>query len=133
MARATMTLLLLGLTGTLAFVLGLIGTYGVVDYAVTQRRREIGLRLALGASRRTVVGMFVRQALALVAIGVVIGLAAAAGLTRVIASQLYGVGPLDLATHATMAVGLLAAGALASVVSARRGAVVDPASTLKGE
>ena len=133
MARATMTLLLLGLTGTLAFVLGLIGTYGVVDYAVTQRRREIGLRLALGASRRTVVGMFVRQALALVAIGVVIGLAAAAGLTRVIASQLYGVGPLDLATHATMAFGLLAAGALASVVSARRGAMVDPASTLKGE
>jgi hypothetical protein len=133
MARATMTLLLLGVTGALAFVLGLIGTYGVVNYAVTQRRQEIGLRLALGAPRRTVVGMFVRHALTLVAIGVVLGLAAAAGLTRVIASQLYGVRPLDLVTHATMAFGLLAAGALASYVSAHRGAMVDPASTLRGE
>ena len=114
-------------------MLAVVGIYGVVSYAVGQRRREIGLRLALGAQRRTVLALVVRHALVLVTVGVVLGLGAAVGLTRVIASQLYGVSPLDLITHLTMAAGLIAAGVLASYVSASRGAGVDPAEALKGE
>jgi putative ABC transport system permease protein len=133
MARATMSLMLLGITGTLALMLALVGIYGVVSYAVGQRRREIGLRLALGARSGQVLTLFVRHALVLVAIGVVIGLCSAVGVTRMIASQLYGVSPLDVLTHVTIAVGLIAAGGLASYVSARRGAGVDPAQVLKGE
>ncbi len=133
MARATMSLTLLGVTGALAFVLAIVGIYGVVSYAVGQRRREIGLRLALGAQRRQVLQLFVKHALVLVTIGVVVGLGAAVGLTRVIASQLYGVSPLDLVTHLTMAAGLIAASLLASIVSASRSAGVDPAEALKGE
>ena len=133
MARTTMSLILLGITGALAFVLAIVGIYGVVSYAVAQRRREIGLRLALGAQRRQVLALFVTHAFVLVAIGVVVGLGAAAGLTRVIASQLYGVGPLDITTYLIMAAGLIGAGVLASYLSASRGAGVDPAEALKGE
>ena len=79
MARASMTLLLLAITGSIALLLGLIGIYGVVSYSVSQRRREIGVRLALGASGGEVRRMFVRLALVLVGVGVAIGLGAAAG------------------------------------------------------
>ena len=86
-----MTLKLLAITGGVALLLGLIGIYGVVSYAISQRRREIGIRLALGAAHGEVRRMFVRLALVLVAIGVAIGLAASAGLTRLMQSQLFGV------------------------------------------
>ena len=131
MGRASMTLLLLGVTGALAMLLGLIGVYGVVSYAVSRRRREIGIRLALGARHAEVSGMFVRHALVLVGIGVVIGLAASAGLTRLIASQLFGISPMDLPTHAVVALGLVVAASLASYVSARRGAALEPIEVLK--
>jgi putative ABC transport system permease protein len=131
MARPTMTLLLLAITGSVALLLGLIGIYGIVGYAASQRRREIGVRLALGARPGEVQRQFVRRALVLVGFGVVIGLGAAAALTRWMASQLFGVSPLDPSTHLAVALGLVAAGAIASYVSARRGTALDPVTVLK--
>ena len=128
-----MTLQLLAITGTMALVLGLIGVYGIVSYAISQRRREIGIRLALGARHGEVRRMFVRQALALVGAGVAIGLGAAAGLTRLMKSQLFGVSPLDPWTHLSVALVLLAAAALASYLSARRASALDPVDVLRGE
>jgi hypothetical protein len=133
LARTSMTLLLLAITGSMALLLGLVGIYGAVSYAVSQRRREIGVRLALGAGRGQVRRMFVRHALALVGLGIVLGLGAAAGLTRLMASQLFGVSPLDAGTHLAVALSLLAAAALASHVSAQRGTAVDPATVLRGD
>jgi predicted lysophospholipase L1 biosynthesis ABC-type transport system permease subunit len=131
MARTSMTLILLAATGGIALVLGVIGVYGMVSYAVAQQRREIGIRLALGARQGDVHRAFVRDALLLVGAGVVLGLTAATGLTRFIASQLFGVSPLDAATHALVVLTLVGASALASYVSARRAAALDPASVLK--
>ncbi|HTV02364.1 MAG TPA: ABC transporter permease [Luteitalea sp.] len=133
MGRASMTLLLLSTTGALAFVLGLIGVYGVVSYAVSRRRREIGIRLALGAKRGEVSRLFVRHALVLLVVGVVVGLSMSAALTRLITSQLFGVSPLDVPTHLGVAVGLVAAGAAASYISARRGSAMNPSEVLKGD
>jgi len=132
-ARTSMTLQLLAITGTMALLLGLIGIYGVVSYAVSQRRREIGIRLALGAARGEVRRMFVKHALVLVGIGVVIGLGAAVGLTRMMASQLFGVSPLDPPTHLAVALVLVAAAGLASYLSAQRASALDPVEVLKGE
>jgi predicted permease len=133
MARTSMTLQLLAITGTLALVLGLVGIYGIVSYAVSQRRREIGIRLALGARAGEVRRMFVQHALALVGIGVAIGLAAAAGLTQLMESQLFGVSPLDPLTHVAVAILLVAAAGLASYLSARRASRLDPVEVLRGE
>jgi putative ABC transport system permease protein len=133
MARTSMTLMLLAITGTMALLLGLIGIYGVVNYSVSQRRREIGIRLALGAAQGEIRRMFVGRALVPVCIGVAIGLAAAAGLTRVMASQLFGVSPLDPLTHAAVALGLVTAAALASYLSAKRASALDPVTVLKGD
>ncbi len=132
MARTSLTLTLLAITGALALVLGLVGIYGVVSYAVGQRQREIAIRIALGAGRGEVRRMFVRQALALVAVGVGIGLPAAAVLTRIMESQLFGISPLDPATHLAVALGLVLAAGLASYVSARRASSLDPVDVLKG-
>jgi predicted permease len=132
-ARTSMTLLLLAITGGIALVLSLVGIYGVVSYAVSQRRREIGVRLALGAGRGEVRRMFVTHALVLVAIGVVIGLGAAAVLTRLMEKQLFGVSPLDPSTHIVVALALAAAAGAASYISALRGAALDPVTVLRGE
>ncbi|MGH8639226.1 MAG: FtsX-like permease family protein, partial [Burkholderiales bacterium] len=132
MARTSMTLQLLAITGLLALVLGLVGIYGVVSYAIAQRRREIGIRIALGAGHGEVRRMFVRNALTLVAIGVGIGLPAAAVLTRLMESQLFGISPLDPATHLAVALLLVVAAGLASYVSARRASALDPVDVLKG-
>ena len=132
MARTSMTLELLALTGFLALILGLVGIYGVISYAIVQRRREIGIRIALGAGSGEVRRMFVRKALTLVAIGVGIGLAAAAALTRFMESQLFGISPLDPATHLAVALLLVVAAGLASYISARRASALDPVEVLKG-
>lgn len=132
MARTSMTLKLLAITGVLALVLGLVGIYGVVSYAVAQRQREIGIRIALGAGYGEVRRMFVRNALALVAVGVGIGLPTAAVLTRLMESQLFGISPLDPATHLAVAVVLVLAAGLASYISARRASALDPVEVLKG-
>jgi predicted permease len=133
MARTSMTLQLLAITAAMALVLGVVGIYGIVSYAVSQRRREIGIRLALGARPGEVRGMFVRRALALVGIGVGLGLGAAAALTRLMQSQLFGVDPLDPPTHLAVALILVAAAGAASYVSAYRASALDPVEVLKGE
>ena len=131
MARTTTTLQLLAIAGLLALALGVVGVYGVVGYAVTQRRREIGIRVALGARPGEVRRLFVRRALLLVATGAAIGLGAAAGLTRLVELQLFGVGPLDPAVYAAVTLLLLAAAWLASDLAARRGSALDPARVLQ--
>jgi len=132
-ARTSFTLVMLGIAGALALVLGIVGIYGVIAYAVSQRRREIGIRLALGAPQSEVRRMFMRYALTLSGIGVVIGLAAAAGVTRLMSSLLFGIAPTDLLTYASVPFVLLLAALLASYLPARRAAVVDPVETLKAE
>ena len=133
LARTTFTLVILGLAGAMALALGIVGIYGVIAYVVSQRAREIGIRVALGAQAADVKRMFVRQGLVLATIGAAAGLVAAVGLTRWIASLLYGIGPLDPPTYGIGFGLILAAAMLASYLPARRAASIDPVETLKGE
>jgi putative ABC transport system permease protein len=126
-------MMLLGLFAVMALVLASIGIYGVMSYAVTQRAHEIGIRMALGAARQRVLGMVMRQGLTLVGLGVVIGVAGAFGLTRLIASQLYGVRPTDPATFVLVAVTLVGVAALATFIPAMRATRVDPVVALRDE
>ena len=120
MARTSFTLVMLSIAASAALVLGLVGIYGVIAYTVSQRTREIGIRLALGARQGDVKRMFVRSGLGLVAAGIVAGLAAAAALTQAMASVLFGVDPLDPVTFASVPLVLLTAALVASYVPARR-------------
>ncbi len=104
-----------------------------IAYAVAQRSREIGIRLALGASAGALKGMFVRHGLRLVAVGVACGLVVAAGLTRVMTALLFGISPLDPTTYAGVGLVLAVAAALASYLPARRAAAVDPILVLRSE
>ena len=133
LSQVSFTLAMLGIAGAMALLLGVIGIYGVIAYAVSQRRREIGIRLALGAQQREVRRMFVGEGLLLAGIGGAIGLAAAMGLTRLMKSLLFGIGPLDPVTYAGVPLVLAAAAALASYLPARRAAAVDPVQVLKAE
>jgi putative ABC transport system permease protein len=133
MARTSFTLVLLAIAGAMALLLGVIGIYGVIACAVSQRRREIGIQIALGAQHGQLRRMFVRNALALAGVGIMIGLGAAAGLTRLMKSLLFEVDPVDLPTYAAVAVVLLGAAALAGYVPARRAVRVDPIETLRAE
>jgi ABC-type antimicrobial peptide transport system permease subunit len=123
----------LAIAGSMALVLGLVGIYGVIAYSVSQRRREIGIRMALGARRQAVSGMFIRYGMMLAGIGVVCGLAAAAALMRLLSSLLFGVTAGDPSTYGVMAVSLVAAAVLASYLPARRASAVDPVETLRAE
>jgi putative ABC transport system permease protein len=114
-----------------ALLLAGIGLYGVVAYVVSQRTREIGVRMAVGASRRDVLGLFVGQGMRLAAVGIVLGVAGSAGLTRLLASQLYGVQPTDPATFASVALLLAAVTFAACWLPARRAARLDPMSALR--
>jgi putative ABC transport system permease protein len=125
--------LLLGAFASVALALALIGVYGVMAYSVAQRRREIGIRMALGARRRSVVKLVVGQALALALLGAGIGLAAALGLARVASSLLYGVTATDLATFAGASLLLTFLAVLASYLPASRASRVDPVVTLRLE
>ena len=133
MARTSFTLVLLAIAGAMALVLGIVGIYGVIAYAVTQRTREIGIRMALGAQPAGLQQMFVRHGLLLAGIGALIGLAAAAGLTRLMSSLLFGVTALDPLTYAGVAAILIAAAALASYLPARRATAIDPLDALRAE
>jgi predicted permease len=133
LARTSFTLVMLAIAGSMALVLGVIGIYGVMSYAVSQRRREIGIRLALGAERRALRWMFVRSALALTGIGVAIGLGAAAGLTQLMKSLLFGVSPMDPMTFVAIPLVLVACAMLASYLPARRAARVHPMEALRTE
>ena len=133
LARTSFTLVMLGIAGTMAFVLGIIGIYGVISYAVLQRTREIGIRLALGEQKGRLRWMFIRSALVLTGIGVAIGLAAAAGLMRLMKSLLFGVSPLDPFTYVSVLIVLAASAVLASYLPARRAAAVNPVEALRAE
>jgi predicted permease len=133
LARTSFTLVMLGIAGAMALVLGIIGIYGVISYAVTQRTREIGIRLALGAEKSRLRWMFVRSALVLTGIGMAIGLTAAAGLMRLMSSLLFGVSPMDPLTYASVLIILAASAVLASYLPARRAAAVDPVEALRAE
>jgi putative ABC transport system permease protein len=123
----------LGFLGLLALVLTAIGVYGVVAYSVAQRTRELGIRMALGAQRKDVLKLVLREGLILVASGSVIGLLACYWLSRLVASQLYGVSPYDPATLVSVAVLLATVAFLASYIPARRATKVDPLVALRYE
>jgi putative ABC transport system permease protein len=114
-------------------VLAAVGVYGLIAFTVSQRTHEIGIRMAVGASRRDVTRMVVREGAILATIGLALGLAGAAAVTRVLSAVLYGVSPTDPLTFAAVAVllGLVAAGA--SLAPARRAAAVDPQTALRAE
>jgi ABC-type antimicrobial peptide transport system permease subunit len=131
MAQTSFVLVMLGIAAFMALTLGLIGIYAVVAYAATQRTREVGIRLALGAQQRELRRMFLRHGLVLTGIGIAIGLGAAAGLTRVLTSLLFDVRPLDPLTYVAVALLLMAATLLASYVPAHRASRVDPALALR--
>jgi len=133
LARTSFALVMLAIAGLMALALSIIGIYGVIAYVVSQRAREIGIRMALGAQRRDVRTMFLRQGLALSAVGLAIGLVASLALTRLMSSLLFGIGPTDVATYVAALGVILAAAALASYLPARRASAVDPMETLKAE
>jgi predicted permease len=131
MERTSFTLAMLAIAGTMALALGIIGIYGVISYTVSQRTREIGIRLALGAQKGELKWMFVRSTLTLTVTGIAVGLIAAAVLTQSMKSLLFGISPLDPATYLVVPVVLVAAAALASYLPARRAAGVNPVEALR--
>jgi predicted permease len=133
MARTSFTLLMLGVAGAMALLLGTVGIYGVIAYSVSQRTREIGIRMALGAQRQELTGMFVRHGLTLSGIGVAFGLIAALLCMRFLSTLLFGVKPVDLLTYSAVSVGLVFTALLASYLPSRRAATVDPVEALRGE
>jgi predicted permease len=133
MARTSFTLAMLAIAGSMALALSLIGIYGIISYAVTQRTREIGIRIALGAQKGFMRWMFVRSALVLTAIGAAIGLGSAAALAHLMKSLLFGVSPLDPITFAAVPVVLALAAAIASFLPAHRAASIDPMQALRSE
>jgi len=133
MARTSFTLVMLAVAGGMALLLGTIGLYGVIAYSVSQRTREIGIRMALGAQQRELTKMFVRHGLTLAGIGVACGLIAAFALMRLLSSLLFHVSPVDPLTYAAVSLGLVAAAMLASYIPSRRAASIDPVEALRAD
>lgn len=133
MARTSFTLVMLAIAGGMALLLGLIGIYGVIAYAVSQRTREIGIHIALGAQPGDVRQIFVRYGLGLCAMGITIGIVAAATLTPVMKSLLFGVAPIDPMTFAAVPVTLLVTTFAACYLPARRASTVDPVECMRAE
>jgi len=133
MGRTSFTLILLSIAAGMALLLGVVGIYGVISYSVSQRTREIGIRLALGAPAANVRALFLRYALTLVGIGAAIGLAAAAGLSRLLTSLLFGVDPADPLTYISVAALLMLFAAAAAYIPARRATGIDPVNALRSE
>ena len=133
MARTRFALILIGVFAGIALALSAVGLYGVLSFVVRQRTAEIGVRMAFGAARGTILRLVVGQGLALVAAGVVLGLLAAAGLTGLMTSFLVQVSPDDPLTYAWVGVFFLAVGAAACALPALRAARIDPAEALQAE
>ena len=132
-ARTSFTLVMLGIAGVMAVTLGIIGIYGVISYAVSQRKREIGIRLALGAQQGDVLQMVLRHGAKMAVIGVAIGIGAALALTRLMTNLLFGVTPHDPITFAAVAALLIFVSLLACYIPARRAMRVDPMVALRYE
>jgi ABC-type antimicrobial peptide transport system permease subunit len=124
---------MLGSASAIALLLGVVGIYGVISYVVSQRTREIGVRMALGASRSSVRGMVVRQGMIPSGLGIGIGLIGSLLVSRVMRSLLYGVGAIDPLTYAAVASSLVVVALLASLIPAARAAGVDPSTALRTE
>jgi predicted permease len=133
MARTTFTLVMLCVSGGIALLLGTVGIYGVIAYSVSQRTREIGIRMALGAQRGAVVGSFVRQGMWLTVMGIAIGLVVASATMRFMSSLLYGVSAEDPITYITITCAVVIAALLACYLPSRRAAAVDPMLALRSE
>jgi predicted lysophospholipase L1 biosynthesis ABC-type transport system permease subunit len=125
--------LLLALFAVSAMLIATCGLYGLMAYAVTQRRREIGVRMALGATRHDVLRLVLARALRIVAAGLVVGLVGAAGVTRVLQTFLFGVTPTDPVTFAVVTLLLLAVGLMAAWLPARRATRIDPMAALRAD
>jgi predicted permease len=133
MARTSLTLVLLAITSGMALLLGLVGIYAVIAYVLAQRTRELGIRMALGARAGALKVMLVRQVVALAAIGVALGAASAAALSRLMASLLFDVTALDPATYVAVSGALFAVALLAGYLPARRVTRIDPMQSLRAE
>jgi putative ABC transport system permease protein len=133
MARSSFTLVMLAIAGGMALLLGIVGIYGVISYSVSQRTREIGIRIALGAQPRTLRTMVVRHGVLLAGIGVAFGVAGAAAVTRIMSSFLFEVSAVDPLTYGVVSVGLLAAAAAASYIPAHKASTVNPVEALRAE
>ncbi len=133
MARVSFTLLLLAVAGGMALLLGVVGLYGIIAYSVSQRRRAIGIRMALGAGRNEVFKMVIGQGIKLATIGVIIGLVGSLNLTRFLSGLLYGVKASDPPTIVTVSALLIVVSFLASYIPAREAVKIDPTAALRHE
>jgi predicted permease len=133
LARTSFTLVMLGVAGAMALLLGVVGIYGVIACSVSQRRREIGIRMALGAQQPTLTGMFVRHGLFLTGIGVACGLVVAIIVMRLMSSLLFKVSSVDPVAYGAASLGLVATAFLASYLPSRRASAVDPVEALRAE
>jgi predicted permease len=132
-AQPRFRMVLLALFATAATLIATCGLYGLMAYAVTQRRREIGVRMALGAARSDVLRLVLTRALRIVAVGLIVGLAGAAGVTRVLQSFLFGVTPTDPIAFTLVTLLLMGVGLLAAWLPARRATRIDPCAALRAE
>lgn len=130
-ARRRFATVLTGVFAALALILGVVGMYGVMSYGVVQRRREFGIRLALGARASQVTGVVVREALALAGVALIVGVAASLGLTRVLSGLLYEVSPRDPVTLAAVCLLVAVVAMSAAWIPARRATRIDPATTIR--
>jgi putative ABC transport system permease protein len=133
MSRRKFTMQLIGLFGILALLLAGVGIYGVIAYSVTQRTREIGIRVALGASRSAILRWVLKQGMILTVAGIAVGLIGAFLLTRLLRSLLFGIGPTDILTYGVLAILLTLVALIACYVPARRATKVDPLIALRYE
>jgi putative ABC transport system permease protein len=133
MAQTSFALAMLGIAASVALLIGVVGIYGVIAYAVAQRTREIGIRMALGAEIGDVRKMFLRHGLSLTAAGIALGIGTAVVLTRVMSAFLFGVGPMDPVTYAAVSGTLAAVALVATYLPARRASRVDPIVALRAD
>ena len=133
MAQTQFVLVILGVAASVTLLLGLVGIYGVIAYIVSQRRREVGIRMALGAHSTEVQRMFVSRGLILTGVGLIVGLVAAAALMRLMSSLLFGVNPFDPITYAAVIAGLGLVGLVATWLPARHATRIDPMLALRSE
>lgn len=132
-SRTSFTLVMLAIAASIALLLGIVGLYGVIAYSASQRTREIGIRIALGAQRNTITRMFVRQGVVLAGSGIACGLLLAFAATRLLKSLLFHVSPVDPITYLLACIALCGAASLASYIPSRRTAAVNPVDALRAE